>query len=78
MIIEETIQEFGYTNVKIVENSSINKDRYFTANKTNVRNLIYGVEGFTVHYYAETEYTLNASGEEAVFQIRSYIQIVGQ
>lgn len=77
-LIENAIQEFGYTNVKVVEDSSMNKDRYFTANKTNVQNAIYDSDGFTIHYYAETEYHLSVTGEEKVFQIRSYIEITGQ
>ena len=78
LLIETVLQEFGYTNVKIVEDNSINKDRYFTANKINVQNAIYDSDGFTIHYYAETEYYLSETGAEIVFQIRSYIQITGQ
>lgn len=74
-LINEAIQEFGYTDVRIVEDSSIISNRYFTANKTNVENGVYDSEGFTIHYYAETEYGLTADGRETVFQVRSYIKV---
>ncbi len=77
-LIEDAIQEFGYKNVKIVEDSSIISDRYFTANRTNVQNVVYNSEDFTIHYYAETEYGLTANGEEFIFQVRSYAKITGQ
>lgn len=77
-LIENITQEFGYTNVNIVEDNTIIKNNYFTANRTNVQNMVYGTDGFTIRYYAETEYTLSETGVETVFQIRSYIQITGQ
>ncbi len=77
-LIEDAIEEFGYTNVKIVEDSSIISDRYFTANKTNVQNLVYNTEYCTIHYYAETEYTLSKDGVEKVFQLRSYAKLTAQ
>lgn len=75
-LIESCIKEFGYTNVKLVQSSSIiNTAHYFTANKTNVSNKVYNSEDFTIYYYAETEYHITSSGEESVFQNRSYIEI---
>lgn len=77
-LLENAIQEFGYTNVKLVEDSSVISNRYFTANKTNAQNVVYNTEGFLIHYYAETEYTLSSSGNESMLQIRSYAEIRGQ
>lgn len=74
-LISQAIEEFGYTDVKIKEDKSIVSNRYFTANKTNVENGVYDSEGFTIHYYAETEYNLTADGIETVFQVRSYIKV---
>lgn len=74
-LINEAIQEFGYTDVRIVEDGSIISNRYFTANKTNVENGVYDSEGFTIHYYAETEYILTADGRESIFQVRSYLKV---
>ena len=51
--------------------------RFFTANKTNVQNIVYNSDGFTLHYYAETEYTLTPDGRESIFQIRSYMSVSG-
>lgn len=77
-LLENAIQEFGYTNIKLVEDSSVISDRYFTANKTNAQNVIYNAEYFSIHYYSETEYHLTADGKESVFQVRSYAEIKGQ
>lgn len=77
-LLESAIQEFGYTDIKLVEDSSVISDRYFTANKTNAQNVIYNAEGCAIHYYAETEYTLSANGNESIFQVRSYAEIRGQ
>ena len=77
-LLEDAIREFGYENIKLVEDSSIVSDRYFTANKTNAQNVVYNADGFTIHYYAETEYGLTADGNEFVFQLRSYTKITGQ
>lgn len=77
-LLEAAIEEFGYTNVTLVEDSSIISDRYFTANKTNVQNVVYNAEYFTIHYYCETEYGLTKDGVESIFQIRSYTKITGQ
>lgn len=77
-LIYAAINEFGYTNVIVIEDSSIINSRYFTANKTNVDNLVYNSEDFAIHYYAETEYTVSATGEENVFQIRSYLVVEEQ
>ena len=77
-LLEAAIQEFGYTNITLVEDSSIVSNRYFTANKTNAQNVVYNAEYFTIHYYAETEYTLSADGTEHIFQLRSYTKLSGQ
>lgn len=77
-LINTTINEFGYTNVLVIEDSSIINSRYFTANKTNVENLVYNSEDFAIHYYAETEYTVSATGEEHIIQTRSYITVEEQ
>ena len=71
-LINEAIQEFGYANVTLQVDSSITNTRYFTANKTNVENLVYNSEYFTICYYAETEYLINEDGTESVLQVRSY------
>lgn len=75
-LIESCIKEYGYTNVKIVQSSSIiNNTQSFTANKTNVSNKVYDSEDFTIYYYAETEYHITSNGTESVFQNRSYIKV---
>ena len=71
-LINEAIQEFGYANVTLQVDSSITNTRYFTANKTNVENLVYNSEYFTICYYAETEYLISEDGTESVLQVRSY------
>lgn len=77
-LLENAIQEFGYTNVKLVKDSSVISNRYFTANKTNAQNVIYNADGCAIHYYAETEYTLSSTGNESIFQLRSYAELRGQ
>ncbi len=74
-LINQAIRDFGYTDVQVKEDSSIISNRYFTANKTNVENMVYDSEGFKIYYYAETEYGLTADGRETVFQVRSYIKV---
>lgn len=75
-LIDTCIKEFGYTNVKVISNSSIvGSTQSFTANKTNVGNKVYNSEDFTIYYYAETEYHITAEGTESVFQYRSYIKV---
>lgn len=75
-LIDTCIIEFGYTNVKVVENSDIvGSTQAFTANKTNVENKVYNSEDFTIYYYAEAEYHITANGDETIFQYRSYIKI---
>ena len=71
-LINEAIQEFGYANIALQVDSSITNTRYFTANKTNVENLVYNSEYFTICYYAETEYLISDDGTESVLQVRSY------
>ena len=46
-----------------------------TANRTNVENVVYDSEGFTVCYYAVKEYHIAADGTETLFQTRSHIKI---
>ena len=77
-LIEDAIKEFGYENVIIIEDSSIISERYFTANKTNVQNVVYNSDYFTILYYAETEYGLTKNGNERINQIRSYTKVIGQ
>lgn len=77
-IIEDAIKEFGYEDVIIIEDSSIISERYFTANKTNVQNLVYNSDYFTILYYAETEYGLTKEGNERINQVRSYTKVIGQ
>ncbi len=74
-LINQAIQEFGYTNVQIQEDKSIVSDRYFTANKVNVENAVYNSDGFTIYYYAESEYHVDLNGAESLFQVRSYIKV---
>lgn len=75
-LIDTCVKEFGYTNVKVIPNSSIvGSTQSFTANKTNVGNKVYNSENFTIYYYAETEYHITAEGTESVFQYRSYIKV---
>ena len=38
-LLESAIQEFGYTDVKLIEDSSVVSNRYFTANRTNAQNV---------------------------------------
>ena len=77
-LIEDAIKEFGYENVIIIEDSSIISERYFTANKTNVQNVVYNSDYFTILYYAETEYGLTKEGNERINQVRSYTKVIGQ
>ncbi|MBP3595926.1 MAG: hypothetical protein J6J60_00780 [Clostridia bacterium] len=76
-LIDECIKEFGYTNVTVKTDSSLPRSGlgYFTANKTNVENLVYDTEDFTIYYYAVKEYHIAADGKESLFQSRSYIQV---
>lgn len=76
-LIDECIKEFGYTNVTVKQDSSLPRSGvgYFTANKTNVENLVYDTEGFTIYYYSVKEYHIAADGKESVFQSRSYIKV---
>lgn len=76
-LIDTAINEFGYTNVKIVQDSSLPKSglRSFTANKINVENLVYDSDGFTICYYAVKEYHISSDGTETFFQTRSYIKV---
>ncbi|MCR5146375.1 MAG: hypothetical protein K6B70_03395, partial [Clostridia bacterium] len=76
-LIDTCIKEFGYTNVKIVQDSSLAQSgaRSFTANKTNVENAIYDSDGFTICYYAVKEYHISSDGTESLFQTRSYIKV---
>ncbi|MBE5805171.1 MAG: hypothetical protein E7313_00355 [Clostridiales bacterium] len=76
-LIDTAINEFGYTNVKIVQDNSLPKSglRSFTANKTNVENLVYDSDGFTICYYAVKEYHISSDGTETLFQTRSYIKV---
>lgn len=76
-LIDTCISEFGYTNVKIIQDSSLAQSgaRSFTANKTNVENAVYDSDGFTICYYAVKEYHISSDGTEALFQTRSYIKV---
>ena len=76
-LIDSVIDNFGYKNIKVVEDSSLSRDgtMYFTANKTNVENLIYDSEGFTIYYYAIREYHISPNETENYFQTRSYIKV---
>lgn len=76
-LIDNAIKGFGYKNIKVIDDSSLLKDgtRYFTANKTNVENLVYDSEGFTIYYYAVKEYLVSPNGKENYFQTRSYIKV---
>lgn len=76
-LIDTCIKEFGYTNVKIVQDSSLAQSgaRSFTANKTNVENAVYDSDGFTICYYAVKEYHISSDGTESLFQTRSYIKV---
>lgn len=76
-LIDTCISEFGYTNVKIVQDSSLARSglRSFTANKTNVENAVYDSDGFTICYYAVKEYHISNDGTESLFQTRSYIKV---
>ena len=76
-LIDNAIAEFGYTNVKIVQDSSLAQSglRSFTANKTNVENSVYNSDGFTICYYAVKEYHISSDGTESLFQTRSYIKV---
>ena len=76
-LIDEVIAEFGYKNMKISIDKSLSKNGtpYFTANRTNVQNLIYDSEGFSIYYYAVKEYFISNDGEESYFQTRSYIDV---
>ena len=77
-LIEDAIKEFEYENVGMNEDSSMINERYFTANKTNVQNVVYNSDYFTILYYAETEYGLTKDGVERINQIRSYMKVIGQ
>ena len=76
-LIDSVIDNLGYKNIKVVEDSSLSRDgtMYFTANKTNVENLVYDSEGFTIYYYAIREYHISPNGTENYFQTRSYIKV---
>lgn len=76
-LIDTCISEFGYTNVKIVQDSFLARSglRSFTANKTNVENAVYNSDGFTICYYAVKEYHISSDGTETLFQTRSYIKV---
>ena len=74
-LINQAIDDFGYTDVQIKEDKSIISDRYFTANKVNVENAVYNSDGFTIYYYAESEYHVDPNGTESLFQVRSYIKV---
>lgn len=76
-LIDECIKEFGYTNVTVKTDSSLPRSGigYFTANKTNVENLVYDTEDFTIYYYSVKEYHIAADGTETLFQSRSYIKV---
>ena len=76
-LIDTCISEFGYTNVKVVQDSSLARSglRSFTANKTNVENAVYDSDGFTICYYAVKEYHISSDGTESLFQTRSYIKV---
>lgn len=76
-LIDTCISEFGYKNVKVMQDSSLPRSglRSFTANKTNVENAVYDSEGFTICYYAVKEYHIAADGTETLFQTRSYIKV---
>ena len=76
-LIDNAICEFGYTNVKVVQDSSIAQSglRSFTANKTNVENAVYNSNGFTICYYAVKEYHISSDGTKSLFQSRSYIKV---
>mgnify|MGYP004444424159 FL=1 len=76
-LIDNAIAEFGYTNVKIVQDSFLARSglRSFTANKANVENAVYDSDGFTICYYAVKEYHISSDGTETLFQTRSYIKV---
>ena len=76
-LINNSIKNFGYKNTKVVLDSSLAKNgtRYFTANKTNVDNIVYNSEGFTLCYYAVKEYLISTNGTEKFFQTRSYLKV---
>lgn len=76
-LIDSAINNFGYKNMKVVLDSSLAKSgtMYFTANKTNVENVVYNSEGFGIYYYAIKEYYISANGTETFFQTRSYIKV---
>lgn len=76
-LIDTSIKNFGYKNTKVVLDSSLAKNgaRYFTANKTNVDNIVYNSEGFSLCYYAVKEYLISTNGTEKYFQTRSYLKV---
>ena len=76
-LINNSIKNFGYKNTKVVLDSSLAKNgtRYFTANKTNVDNIVYNSEGFSLCYYAVKEYLISTNGTEKFFQTRSYLKV---
>lgn len=76
-LIDSSISNFGYKNTKIVLDSSLAKNgaKYFTANKTNVDNIVYNSEGFSICYYAVKEYLISTDGTEKYFQTRSYLKV---
>ena len=76
-LIDSVVNSFGYKNIKVTADSSLTKDgtMYFTANKTNVENLVYDSEGFNIYYYAIKEYWISPNGTESYFQTRSYIKV---
>jgi len=76
-IINECITEFGYTDVKVLQDESLPRSgvAYFTTNKYNVENLVYDTEGFTIYYYSVKEYHISTDGTATYFQTRSYIKV---
>ena len=76
-LINECITEFGYTDVKVLQDESLPRSgvAYFTTNKYNVENLVYDTEGFTIYYYSVKEYHISTDGTATYFQTRSYIKV---
>lgn len=76
-LIDECIIEFGYTDVKVVQDKTLATSGadYFTINKNNVENLVYDTEGFTIYYYSVKEYHISSEGTETYFQTRGYIKV---
>jgi len=76
-LINECITEFGYTDVKVLQDESLPRSgvAYFTTNKYNVENLVYDTEGFTIYYYSVKEYHIASDGTATYFQTRAYIKV---